>query len=476
MIPTLLRLLGIAISIALVMRWLKSRQQRQHHQNQGAGGLGDVVKNPDLWDSMNEHFQQRDRELEQAKHWSDDEIALAFDYYVFKLKHSDDDNEDAFRKLAQQPHKASEQALVTLGDPNLQSRLRKEPKDQPALYRACQVLMLSPSAHAAPQVRRLLAASKSDVKNDALRWLAQVADATYVDDLLAGLRSNDQDARWAVINGLINGTHEAGSRLAIDMFEPVATLLSQDDCDNIEQAAQLLLRWNREAALARFEQIGAFDANHNAFRNTLEAMLAQGEALPRQRLHELWQTLDSSDASKSDGRPVLQMLAMHHNDEDLPLLRQILDREHESASAAAAALLHYHGLQDWAATVAQRPHTLRSEAEQVAMAAFDYDCNVCNGGHTQFFFNSSGDSWQTALAALERAGDTARLEILREAIAKFPNLPSSNRDKRHKQVSQLTNESAEAFEDLDSRYYAVKQPADVTITRLVLATPEVFRA
>lgn len=473
MIPTLLRLLGIAISIALALRWLQNRKQSH---NRSAGDFDEVVKNPNLWDSMNEHFQQRDRELEQAKHWSDDEIALALEHYVFKLEHSDDDNEEWFRKLAQQPHRAAEQALAMLDNPDLQARLRKEPKGQPSLYRACQVLMLAPSAQAAPQVRRLLAASKSDVKNDALRWLAQVADATYVDDLLEGLHSNDEDARWAVLNGLINGTHGAGSRLTIDMFEPVATLLSRDACDSTEQTAQLLLRWNRESALARFEQIGAFDPNHDAFRDILEAMLAQGEPLPRKQLHELWQTLDANDASEVHARPVLQMLARHRNHEDLPLLHQILDREDASAGAAAVALLHYHDLQDWVETVAQRPQARRSNAERAAMAAFDYDCNACNGGHTQFFFNSSGDSWQTALAALESAGDTARLEILREAIAKFPDRPSSNRDVRQKQLSQLTANNDELFDQLDTRYYAVQRPSDVTITRLVLATPKAFRA
>ncbi|MGK0204374.1 MAG: hypothetical protein ACI9S9_003457, partial [Planctomycetota bacterium] len=389
MIPTLLRLLGIGIAIALLMRWLQSRQQIA---NRSQGGFDDAVNNPDLWDSMNEHFQQRDRELEQAKHWSDDEIDLAMEQYVFKLKHSDDDTHEWFRKLAQQPDKAAQRALTTLRAPDMQARLRKEPQGEPALYRACQVLMLAPQANAAPEVRRLLSANTEGVRNNALRWLAQVADATYVDDLIDGLRG-DEDECWAVLNGLSDGKHDCNSRIAIDLFEPVAALLSQAGSEHTEQAAQLLLQWHRDQALARFEQLGVFSPSHDAFRETLRAMLAQGERLPQQRLRELWQAIDSEDASKLDAEPVLQMLASHRDDEDLPLLRKILEREHATAAAAASALLHYHGLQDWVETVAQRPLTLRSEAERAAMAVFDYDCNVCNGGHTQFFFNSSGDSW-----------------------------------------------------------------------------------
>jgi len=472
MIPTLLRLLSIGIAVALIVRWLQSRLQTR---DQSAGTLDESVKNLDLWDSMNDHFQQRDRELEQAKHWSDDEIGLALEQYIFKLKHSDNDTDEWLLKLAQQPAKAAQQALATLSDQSMQSRLRKEPQGQPTLYRACQVLMLAPPSQAAQPIQTLLAANDEDVRIDALRWLAQVADATYVDDLLNGLCSGDKDARGAVLNGLRDGKHAPNSRLTIDMFEPVAALLSQDESKDIEAAAQLLLQWNRDAALSRFEQLGVFSPTHNAFRDTFKAMLAQGELLPRQQLHELWQALDAHDPSRSDAEPVLQMLAKHRADDDLPILRRILARQHESAAAAANALLHYHGLQDWVETVSQRPETLRSEAERSAMAVFNYDANVGNGGHTQFFFNSNGDSWQTALTALENASDTARLEILREAIAQFPELPSSNRETRHEQLSRITNEAAEIFEGLDARYCALKQPAAVTITRLVLATPEVFR-
>ncbi|MGK0204892.1 MAG: hypothetical protein ACI9S9_003978, partial [Planctomycetota bacterium] len=84
--------------------------------------------------------------------------------------------------------------------------------------------------------------------------------------------------------------------------------------------------------------------------------------------------------------------------------------------------------------------------------------------------------WQAALTALESASDLARRDILREAISQFPDLPSNDRDARHKQLARLTSEATELFEELDTRYYAVKHPAEVTIARLVLATPEVFRA
>ena len=463
MIPTLLRLLGLAIAIVLILRWLQSRKQNQ-------SGFEDAVENPDLWDSMNEHFQQRDRELEQARHWSDDEIALALEQYVFKLHHSDDDHDEWFEKLSQQPEKASGLALQALGDPDLQSRLRREPRGEPALFRAVELLMLAPSKKAPAQVRRLLTASDERVRGKAMQWLAQVADGTCVDELLDGLRN--QASRANVLNGLLQGKHPPGSRIAIDMFQPLATLLTEqvDDDDDYELATELLLGWDRERALAHLEEAGILNPAHKAFSHSLRAMLTAGVSLSRERLHGLWQVIEQPGGSKFDALPVLQMLASHRNESDLPLLHDIFEREHPTSEAAAKALLTYHNLQNWAQTVAHLPRNQRSDAQQKAIAAFHYDSNVRGGGHSQFFFNSSGDNWQETLTALESVGDLARLQILSEAISRFPEPPSSDRETRQIQLARLTQASGEPFDDLDARYNAVPRPAEVSIARLVLPT------
>ena len=110
------------------------------------------------------------------------------------------------------------------------------------------------------------------------------------------------------------------------------------------------------------------------------------------------------------------------------------------------------------------------------MAALQYTSNVSVGGHAQFFCNTSGDSWQEALLALESAGDVARLEILREAIARFPAPPASDRESRQIQIARMAQASANGFDDLDTRYDAVARPAEVTVARLVLQSPKAFRA
>ena len=55
-------------------------------------------------------------------------MALAIEAYVFKLQHSSDDHDDLFRKLLQQPETTARLVLQVVTDPNLQARLRKEPR------------------------------------------------------------------------------------------------------------------------------------------------------------------------------------------------------------------------------------------------------------------------------------------------------------------------------------------------------------
>jgi hypothetical protein len=173
MIPALLRLLAAAVVITLIIRWLR-RQQLPRDQQPEARDANDVAKNPDLLHSLQEFYQQEDRELELAKHWSDDEVALAIEQYVFKLQHSADDHDDLLRKLAQQPETTQRLVMAIANDPDMQTRLRKEPRGEPAIYRAVQLLMQNPTRQAKPFIERLLAASNQTVRQDAQQWLAQL--------------------------------------------------------------------------------------------------------------------------------------------------------------------------------------------------------------------------------------------------------------------------------------------------------------
>lgn len=475
-----IRLLAAVAIVAVIVRLLQRRKAPVASDAPPASGAPSASDSPDLWASMHAHFEQQDRELEQARHWSDGEIRLAVEQYVFKLSHSEDDVDDWLAKLRQQPDKAAREALRQAEDPDLQSRLRKEPKGQPALYRACQVMMLAPRAAAAPQIERLLAAHQAEVRHDALRWLAQVADPAHADALVEALRGGDPGALHPVLAGLLDGQLERADgpdhEFADHLFEPVADALQGlEDARGIDLAARVLLRWDADKAHQQFELTGWLRAGHEALPATLDAMRAEGRRLPRETLLAMWQELDSRDAPRAPATAVLMMLASHRAPEDLDLLQEVFARPTPAAAAAAEALLAFHGLAQWRTALPAGDEAPGPAEAQAALALLSYDGNVSTGGHGSFFFHASGDGWRTALAAMESAQDIPRREILREALARFAEPPSTDRETRQAQLATLTRARDAVFEDLDQRYRALEVPIDVAVAKLVLANPDAFR-
>ena len=149
MIASIPRIVAGLLALALLAWWW-------HRKQRVAADPAVASEDPDLWDAMTEHFEELDRELEQARHWSKGEVALAIEQYVFKLEHSSEDQDGLLQKLALQPAKTQGQVLQVLTDPNLQTRLLKAPRGEPALYRACQALVVQPTPEAVPYLRQLL--------------------------------------------------------------------------------------------------------------------------------------------------------------------------------------------------------------------------------------------------------------------------------------------------------------------------------
>lgn len=78
-----------------------------------------------------------------------------------------------------------------------------------------------------------------------------------------------------------------------------------------------------------------------------------------------------------------------------------------------------------------------------------YVAEVNNGGHTQFYFNSTGIVWEDALKGFSLIGAEKNADILKETIKRMGGSPSKNRETRDAQMNQYESE----FSDLDNAYY-----------------------
>lgn len=96
-----------------------------------------------------------------------------------------------------------------------------------------------------------------------------------------------------------------------------------------------------------------------------------------------------------------------------------------------------------------------SPAEHDVRLVAIYDGEVNNGGHHQFFFNSSGDEAVEVREALARIGCTDVLPIYDCALTAFPgHKPSRIRERRNEELARWGDKQFRIFERLDSAYYA----------------------
>ena len=99
-----------------------------------------------------------------------------------------------------------------------------------------------------------------------------------------------------------------------------------------------------------------------------------------------------------------------------------------------------------------------SEAQRLALGVLWYQAEVNNGGHDQFYWNSTGIVWQDALAGFEMFELAEFAAILRESAARLGGAPPRDREARQAALDGLEP----CFDDLDERFYALERKGDLT--------------
>lgn len=98
-----------------------------------------------------------------------------------------------------------------------------------------------------------------------------------------------------------------------------------------------------------------------------------------------------------------------------------------------------------------------SKEQRYVIAIEWYLSEVNNGGHDQFYFNSTGIVWKDALEGLKEIGIDEAAVILEESIQRMGGDPSFSREVRQKQLENLEPD----FEDLDTKFYDLEEKIDI---------------
>ncbi len=99
-----------------------------------------------------------------------------------------------------------------------------------------------------------------------------------------------------------------------------------------------------------------------------------------------------------------------------------------------------------------------------------YIAEVNNGGHDQFYFNSTGIVWEDAMKGFEAIGLMNNYEIIKESIERLGGYPNKDREKRQEQLDEYGPD----FSDLDDRFYESEKDIETTLLSYIRANKEKF--
>ena len=114
-----------------------------------------------------------------------------------------------------------------------------------------------------------------------------------------------------------------------------------------------------------------------------------------------------------------------------------------------------------------------TEPQKYLHAMVWYKAEIDNGGHDQFFFNSTGIVWKNALDGFRKIGFDSAAEILQEAVSLLGGSPAYDRKERQEQLDSLSDDECELLGDLDDRFYDISDFDDV-ILRFITENKEDF--
>jgi hypothetical protein len=106
-----------------------------------------------------------------------------------------------------------------------------------------------------------------------------------------------------------------------------------------------------------------------------------------------------------------------------------------------------------------------SDPQRYVFAIEWYLSEVNNGGHDQFYFNSTGIVWEDAMKGFQEIGATENYNIIKESADMLGGKPNKDREKRQDELDKYEPD----FSELDDRYY-VSESAMIEMLHLYIKT------
>ncbi len=130
------------------------------------------------------------------------------------------------------------------------------------------------------------------------------------------------------------------------------------------------------------------------------------------------------------------------------------------AGAAARGLEILAGIRpgDRASAAFERGFGRMTKPQQYFYAVAEYSAEVKNGGHRQYFYNSTGERYETAIEGLRASGARSGARVLSQALRAFaPSSPAPDTSERREQMELFGNLQESILSRADDRFYRLEE-------------------
>lgn len=448
-----------------------------------AWGFREWVKNPNFRRSAEQYFAERDA-LTVPDDISQSEIQAMIDRLFVK-----EDNDFNFEKLRLMGDKATPLLMAAL---NTDRTFNMKFSDgghvldaKSPLERICNLLRDAWPVAAVKPMARFASHPDDEFREHAASALGNIGSDECIAHVAKLLRDEDDCVRSCAMTGIKSGiTNKRCTDTFLTAVLPaVELLLDSDETSDSESAPSLMLAIDQERAIQILFSDKYFTHEYEQLHAIIEACNEAKVPIPH---HKLLPMIDATQPL-ADEYPhgytlaaALIAYANNPNSKTEAFLTTLQASEHNQvAKAAADGLRVILGVTDpssfvfeqldshgWSGLTAPQKHYY---------AVFMYDSEVNNGGHSQYFVNSSGDNHSTALAGLRAIGAVKRAGILSQALQLFGgNGPSVDHERRHEELAAFSKHQDSELNSLDSQYYECDESINRLLSSYALANKTHF--
>jgi HEAT repeat protein len=468
---------GILLAIAALffaVQFFKSRKE-------DGGGFWDWVKNPDYRQAAADYFKAR-KSLHVPDVISDEEIQRMVDRLF--VQKDEDFNLDRLRLVGA---KAVPFLIKALDN---QERASARFADGHAFgtgspfERIVDLLEPIGPADAARPLAKFMDHEDDHFREQSAFALGNIGTAECIVPMLKALDDDDYVRSYAMA-GIQRGMEaKRCTPEFLDAMIPALTKLLNRDDESISGAApELLLAIDKDRAMPILLSPEFFTIRNEEVHYIIRALNAAGHAIPHDTLLPFLKAVKPLINDYPHDYEYAEALLAYAKNPDA-FAEQTFRTEMKSPNekvqkAAAEALAILSGVTDARDVVVDALN--RGGFDQLSLpqrhyyAVFRYNSQVNNGGHAQYFVNSSGDHCKSAIEGLEAMGAEQRAKILREAASLFGAAgPSTDGDRRQRQLAAFSEQQDKSLNELDKRYYSCSENIEVLLAQYALLNKQHF--